>query len=70
MRKNGVQSKGETGKNLPVQGLCADMIKIAMGNIFQALEPRGVKFVNTVHDELVFECKAEEAEEVAAIVKT
>jgi DNA polymerase I-like protein with 3'-5' exonuclease and polymerase domains len=57
-------------KNLPVQGLCADMLKIAMGNLFLILEPRGVKLVNCVHDELVFECKAEEAEEVAAIVKT
>ena len=57
-------------KNLPVQGLCADMLKIAMGNLFLVLEPRGVKLVNCVHDELVFECKTEEAEEVAAIVKT
>ncbi len=57
-------------KNLPVQGLCADMLKIAMGNLFLILEPRGVKLVNCVHDELVFECKTEEAEEVAAIVKT
>ncbi|MHC1757038.1 MAG: DNA polymerase [Methanosarcina sp.] len=57
-------------KNLPVQGLCADMLKIAMGNIFLALEPRGVKFVNTVHDEVVFECKAEDAEEITAIIKS
>ena len=57
-------------KNLPVQGLCADMLKIAMGNLFLILESRGVKLVNCVHDELVFECKTEEAEEVAAIVKT
>ena len=57
-------------KNLPVQGLCADMLKIAMANLFLILEPRGVKLVNCVHDELVFECKAEEVEEVAAIVKT
>ncbi len=57
-------------KNLPVQGLCADMLKIAMCNLFLILEPRGVKLVNCVHDELVFECKKEEAEEVAAIVKT
>ena len=57
-------------KNLPVQGLCADMLKIAMGNLFLILEPGGVKLVNCVHDELVFECKAEEADEVAAIVKT
>lgn len=56
-------------KNLPVQGLCADMLKVAMCNLFAALEPRGVEFVNTVHDELVFECREEEAEEVAAIIK-
>jgi DNA polymerase I-like protein with 3'-5' exonuclease and polymerase domains len=56
-------------KNLPVQGLCADMLKIAMGNLFLILEPRGVKFVNCVHDELVFECKAEETEEIGEIIK-
>ena len=57
------------GKNLPVQGLCADILKIAMGNLFLILEPREIKLINCVHDELVFECKAEEAEEVATIVK-
>lgn len=57
-------------KNLPVQGLCADMLKTAMGNLFLILEPRGVKFINTVHDELVFECNTAEAEEVATIIKT
>jgi DNA polymerase-1 len=57
------------GKNLPVQGLCADMLKIAMGNIFLILEPRNVKLINSVHDELVFECKAEEAKEVGEIIK-
>jgi len=58
------------GKNLPVQGLCADMLKIAMGNIFLILEPRGVKLINSVHDELVFECKEEEAEEIGQIIKS
>lgn len=58
------------GKNLPIQGTCADMLKISMENLFSILEPRGVKLINSVHDELVFECKAEEADEVAAIVKT
>ncbi len=56
-------------KNLPVQGLCADMLKIAMTNLFLILEPRGVKLVNCVHDELVFECKTEEAEEIGEIIK-
>ena len=57
------------GKNLPVQGLCADILKIAMDNLFLILEPREIKLINSVHDELVFECKAEEADEVAAIIK-
>jgi DNA polymerase-1 len=56
-------------KNLPIQSLCADMIKIAMNNIFLQLEPKGVKFINTVHDELVFECTEAQAEEVKDIVK-
>ncbi len=56
-------------KNLPIQSLCADMVKDALAVLFFKLEPMGVKFVNTVHDELVFECKKEQADEVAAIVK-
>ena len=56
-------------KSLPIQGLCADMLKIAMANLFSILEPKGIKLVNCVHDELVFECKAEEAEEIGQIVK-
>ena len=57
-------------KNLPIQSLCADMVKIAMANIFLQLEPKGVKFINTVHDELVFECTEDQAEEVRDIVKS
>jgi DNA polymerase-1 len=56
-------------KNLPVQGLCADMLKIAMANLFLILEPKGIKLVNCIHDELVFECKEEEAEEIGEIIK-
>jgi DNA polymerase I len=56
-------------KNLPIQSLCADMIKIAMANIFLQLEPKGVKFINTVHDELVFECVEAQTDEVKYIVK-
>lgn len=45
------------------------MLKIAMGNIFLVLEPRGVRLINSVHDELVFECNEEEAEEIGEIIK-
>jgi DNA polymerase I-like protein with 3'-5' exonuclease and polymerase domains len=56
-------------KNLPIQLLCADMIKIAMANIFLQLELKGVKFINTVHDELVFECTEAKPDEARCIVK-
>lgn len=56
-------------KNLPIQSLCADMIKVAMANIFNAVDTNKVKFINTVHDELVFQCPEELAEEVAQVVK-
>ncbi len=46
------------------------LIKIAMGNIFLKLEPKGVRFINCVHDELVFECAEAQAEEVRDIVKS
>jgi len=40
-----------------------------MGDLFLILEPQGVKLINMVHDELVFECKAEDADRVGKIVK-
>lgn len=72
-RDLGVETKEFTvrnrGKNLPIQGLCADIIKKAMGELFLILEPQGVKLINMVHDELVFECKAEDAVKVGETVK-
>lgn len=57
-------------KNLPIQSLCADMLKIAIGELFLKLEPMGVKFVNTVHDEIVLECSEDQADKVAVILRT
>ena len=56
-------------KNLPIQSLSADILKIAMATLHKQLEPRGVKLINSVHDELVFECSTDQADSVAAIVK-
>lgn len=56
-------------KNAVIQSLSADITKIAMGNLFLILEPMGVKFCNTVHDEIVVEAPEEIAEEVARIVE-
>lgn len=54
-------------KNAVIQSLSADITKIAMANIFLKLEPMGVKFCNTVHDEIVVEAPNEIAEEVKNI---
>jgi DNA polymerase I len=61
---------GREAMNLPIQSLCADMIKEVLPQIQAKLEPLGVKFINVVHDEFVFECKGEQAEEICSFVKT
>ena len=52
--------------NAPMQGTAADIIKLAMIRIHEWLEPRGdkVRLIMQVHDELVFECAQEYAEEL------
>ncbi|MGH2575575.1 MAG: DNA polymerase I [Ignavibacteria bacterium] len=56
--------------NMPVQGTAADMIKIAMINIFDEFKKEKLKskMILQVHDELVFECLKEEVEDVERIV--
>lgn len=56
--------------NMPVQGSAADMIKIAMINIFSEFKKEKIrsKMILQVHDELVFEVKKDELEEVEKIV--
>jgi DNA polymerase I len=62
-------SIGRQSKNYPIQGFCADLVKVAIARLFPILEPMGVKFVATVHDELVFECKKEQAAFVMETVR-
>ena len=58
-----------TAVNSPLQGTAADLIKMAMIRIDRRLAERRAKLLLQVHDELVVEAPAEEAEEVAAMVK-
>ncbi|WP_291963979.1 DNA polymerase I [Caloramator sp.] len=57
--------------NTPIQGSAADIIKIAMVNVYRKLEELGLKsrIILQVHDELVLEVHKEEIEEVKKIVK-
>ncbi len=60
-----------TAVNTPLQGTAADLIKLAMISIDRKLTERGLqtRMVLQVHDELLFEVPAREAEEVEKLVR-
>jgi DNA polymerase I len=60
-----------TAVNTPLQGMAADLIKIAMLRIDAAMRERKLKSLMTlqVHDELLFDVVPEEAEEMQELVK-
>jgi DNA polymerase I-like protein with 3'-5' exonuclease and polymerase domains len=59
------------GKNSPIQGTNADMIKLALYDLRRIFRERGLpaKLVNTVHDEIVVEAEADSAEEIRQVVE-
>lgn len=68
-----IQNLGErTAINTPVQGTAADLIKMAMIRVENALQQAKLKskMVLTVHDELVFEVPPKELSQMKALVKT
>ena len=56
--------------NMPIQGTAADLIKLAMIHVRDALAAAGLsaRLVLQVHDELIVECSEGEAETVKAIL--
>lgn len=58
--------------NAPMQGTAADIIKRAMINVdswIRGIEDESIRMLMQVHDELVFEIRAEKLEEYTAIIK-
>ncbi|MBR2730932.1 MAG: DNA polymerase I, partial [Clostridia bacterium] len=57
--------------NMPIQGTAADIIKIAMIRVFAALrrECPAARLIMQVHDELIVEAPADQAERVAKLLK-
>ena len=57
--------------NTPIQGTAADIMKIAMINVFNRLEEEKLeaKIVLQVHDELIIECKKEQVDRVTELLK-
>jgi DNA polymerase-1 len=57
--------------NTPIQGTAADIIKIAMIRVDQALEREGLKtqLILQVHDELILDAPADEIDRVSVLLK-
>jgi len=58
--------------NAPIQGTAADIIKQAMVRMMPALKEAGspARMLLQVHDELIFECPREAAEEAVTLIKS
>jgi len=58
--------------NTPIQGTAADIIKIAMINVYRKLKEQNLKskLILQVHDELLIEAEESEKEEVKEILKS
>ena len=57
------------GKNTPIQGTSADILKRALRILRDELRGTNAQIVNIIHDEIVVEADASEAEEVARKVE-
>lgn len=59
-----------TAMNTPIQGTAADVIKVAMVHIDEALSQSDLdaRMLLQVHDELIFECPKDELEELSQLV--
>jgi len=67
-----VHAAGErVARNTPIQGTAADIIKIAMNRVYSRLKKElpTARLILQVHDELIVECKTQDANKAAEIVK-
>jgi len=67
-----VRQQGERmALNTPIQGTSADILKKAMIEIYDEFEKRNLKskMIIQVHDELLFDCRSNELDEVLKIIK-
>jgi DNA polymerase-1 len=56
--------------NMPIQGSAADIIKIAMNNIYNKIKLRDdFRMIIQVHDELVFEVNKEIIDDAISLIK-
>jgi len=64
-----VASAKRVGKNMPIQGTSADILKRAMRLLYDDLKGTSARLVNVVHDEIIVEAGEDEAKETALVVE-
>lgn len=64
------RDSGMSGRyNTPIQGTAADILKNALGMLYQVLWNTTTSIVAVVHDEIVLECDEKAAEETAVLLR-
>jgi DNA polymerase-1 len=61
-----IASAQRNGKNMPIQGTSADILKRALRLLHEDIAGTSARLVNIVHDEVIVECEASEADSTAA----
>jgi DNA polymerase-1 len=67
--RQAVSMAQRNGKNTPIQGTSADILKMALHLLHERLRGTGASIVNIVHDEVVVEADANTASEVSKLVE-
>ncbi len=57
------------GVNMPIQGTSADILKIALRYLHDAMRGTSGKLVNIIHDEVIVECDAADAGRISEILE-
>ncbi len=64
-----VASSKRYGINMPIQGTSADILKRALRLLHDQMQGTSAKLVNIVHDEIIVECDAVEADTTAKLLE-
>jgi DNA polymerase I-like protein with 3'-5' exonuclease and polymerase domains len=60
-----IASAKRYGVNMPIQGTSADILKLALRYLHDAIRGTSARLVNIVHDEIILECDTSEADGTA-----
>ena len=56
-------------KNFPIQGTSADILKRALAMLHEEIAGTNTRLVNIVHDEIIVECDANDADDISKILE-